>query len=368
MSRARKPRLVCPPGQLEDSHLSEGQALKRLFDLSPDMLCIAGADGYFKMLNPAFERFGYTREELMGRPFLEVIHPDDRLSTLEEIAKLSNGVPTVRFENRYVCRDGSLRWLSWTATPVDGLFYAVARDDTALKEAEAEIQRSREAEIQAARALEALTYSVSHDLRAPLRAIKTFSLAVLEDFGDRLNSEGRMYLERIRGASLRMAVLIEGTLALVRIGRKEIRRATVDLTELARRCVQECQHRDPERTVRILIAEGLRVQADASSLGLALEQLIQNAWKFTRSRVDASIEVGKSEGNSFYVRDNGVGFDMAQAGQLFKAGQRLDREDEFEGLGMGLAIAQRVVQKHGGRLWAEAQPSEGATFYCHLPE
>ncbi|MBI3977153.1 MAG: response regulator [Chloroflexi bacterium] len=217
--------------------------------------------------------------------------------------------------------------------------------------------------------LEAFSYSVSHDLRAPLRAIDGFSQALLEDYADRLDAEGRDYLRRVRAGSQRMAQLIDDLLKLSRVSRWELRRETVDLSALARAIAAELRQAQPERRVDFAIAEGLTVVGDAHLLRIMLENLLGNAWKFTAEHGTARIELGTEQRDGervYFVRDDGAGFEMAYAGKLFGAFQRLHAMTEFEGTGIGLATVQRIVHRHGGRIWAEAAVEQGATFFFTL--
>jgi len=217
--------------------------------------------------------------------------------------------------------------------------------------------------------LEAFSYSVSHDLRAPLRAIDGFSRILLEDYGSRLGEDGNKQLLRVCGASQRMGQLIDDLLNLSHITRNQMVRETVDLSDLAHRVAKELQSGEPGRDVQLIIEPGLRVEADPHLMRVVLANLVGNAWKFTRKRPDPMIEVGAVQQNgqpAFFVRDNGAGFDMAYAGKLFGAFQRLHRATEFEGTGIGLATVQRIVRRHGGRVWAESAVEQGATFYFTL--
>ncbi len=217
--------------------------------------------------------------------------------------------------------------------------------------------------------LEAFAYSVSHDLRAPLRSIDGFSQALLEEYRDRLDAVGTDYLTRVRAASQRMGQLIDDLLKLSRVTRAELRREAVDLSVLARDVAAELQRRHPQREMTLRVAEGLAAQGDPRLLRIVLENLLDNAWKFTRDRAPAVVEVGRAEHAgqpAFFVRDNGVGFDMAYAHTLFSPFQRLHGAAEFEGTGIGLATVQRIVRRHGGRVWAEAGVGRGATFYFTL--
>jgi len=218
--------------------------------------------------------------------------------------------------------------------------------------------------------LDAFSYSVSHDLRAPLRSIDGFSQALLEDYADKVDAEGKSHLQRIRRAAQRMADLIEALLALSRVTRSEIRRATLDLSALARAIAAELQQREPERQAEWMIQHGLVVDGDPRLLRAMLENLLGNAWKFTSARAPARIEFGVWPGSdgrpTYYVRDNGAGFDMAYENKLFGAFQRLHTQAEYGGTGIGLATVHRIIHRHGGRVWAEGAPDQGATFYFTL--
>jgi len=217
--------------------------------------------------------------------------------------------------------------------------------------------------------LEAFCYSVSHDLRAPLRAIDGFSQALLEDFPKDVPEEAQRYLSRIRSSTQRMGQLIEDLLNLSRVSRGGLERRDADISELARQVVAELQSREPQRKVDISIWDGMRANADSRLLRAALENLIGNAWNFSSKTDQPRIEIGSlsDDGRAvFYVRDNGAGFDMAYANKLFGAFQRLHSGNEYQGTGIGLATVQRIVHRHGGRIWADAKPGKGAAFYFTL--
>ncbi|HEX7839931.1 MAG TPA: ATP-binding protein [Kofleriaceae bacterium] len=214
------------------------------------------------------------------------------------------------------------------------------------------------------RELEALSSAVSHDLRAPLRAIAGFSQILLEDHGTALGA-GRQHLDRIRAATGRMTGLVDDLLRFSRMAASEVGRRPFDLARLAREIVDEIRAADPERKVEIAIPAALPAQGDERLVRVVLENLVRNAWKFTGKREAARIEIG-AHGGAFFVRDNGAGFDLARADKLFTLFHRLHSPDDFEGTGAGLAIAQRIVHRHGGRIWAEGAPDRGATFYFTL--
>lgn len=253
----------------------------------------------------------------------------------------------------------------------------VSYDITKRKRAEQEVARlnaeleervrQRTAQLEAANTeLEAFSYSVSHDLRTPLRSIDGFNQAIIEDYGDQLDATAQGYLERVRNATTRMAQLIDDMLNLSQVSRSEMFVGPVNLSDLAASVIADLQRNAPERAVTVVIAPYLTAMADARLLRILLENLLSNAWKFTRKRPDARIEVGAQdeEGQTvFFVRDNGAGFDMTYAAKLFGPFQRLHAMTDFEGTGVGLATVQRIVRRHGGRIWAEAAVNEGATFY-----
>jgi light-regulated signal transduction histidine kinase (bacteriophytochrome) len=230
--------------------------------------------------------------------------------------------------------------------------------------------RERTAQLQASnKELEAFCYSVSHDLRAPLRSIDGFTHALLESYSENLDPIGREYLERVRAASLRMSQLIDDLLHLSRVGRREMRIQDVDLSELAASVAHELQKNDPGRKVEFVIATGLRERADERLTRIALENLLGNAWKFTSRKAQARIEFGAEMQDGrrvYFVRDDGAGFDMTYADKLFTPFQRLHASHEFPGSGIGLAIVQRIINRHGGKVWAQGAPEKGATFFFTL--
>lgn len=249
-------------------------------------------------------------------------------------------------------------------------FIGIIRDITRRRETEQALRRYAADLETANQELEAFSYSVSHDLRAPLRGIHGFSQAVLEDYGDRLDPQGADYLGRVCAAAERMGVLIDDLLELSRASRVEMQRDRVDLSRLAERIAAELTASDPERHVEFRIAAGLACEGDRRLLEVALQNLLGNAWKFTGKRDRAVIEVGRTDTaeRAYFVRDNGAGFDMSYADKLFDPFQRLHEVRDFAGSGVGLALVQRIIRRHGGRVWAEGLVDRGATFYLTLPD
>jgi PAS domain S-box-containing protein len=328
----------------------------------------------------AEQLYGISREHAVGRDHDKLIHPIHPL-----------GMAAIR---ERLARDGE--WMGELGHVINGRDVIVEthmtlvaepdgrrtvlktnRDITEERRAKEEIQRlnreleqrvkDRTVQLEASnQELEAFAYSVSHDLRAPLRGIDGWSLALLEDYGPSLDQTGQQYLERVRSETQRMGRLIDDMLKLSRVTRVELQRESVDLTALARAIVGRLQEADSKRSVDFVIQDGLAARGDARLLEVVLSNLLSNAVKFTAPRVHARIEFGEARANgepAFFVRDNGVGFDMAYATALFGAFQRLHKYSEFPGTGIGLATAQRVLQRHGGKIWADARPDEGATFY-----
>ncbi len=232
-----------------------------------------------------------------------------------------------------------------------------------------ELARARDAAEAANRELEAFSYSVAHDLRTPLRSIDGFSYVLLEEHAARLDASGQALLDEVRRAAQHMAQLIDVLLNLARVTRSELHRRPVDLAALARSAFERLQRAEPQRVVELVVAPLPLVEGDSALVTVVLDNLVGNAWKFTHKKATARIEIGTqvtAGQRVFYVRDNGAGFDMAYAARLFTAFSRLHTTTEFEGTGVGLATVDRIIRRHGGRVWAEGVVEGGATFYFTL--
>jgi PAS domain S-box-containing protein len=351
--------------------------LQMMLDHMPDQI-------YFKDAQSRFIRNSRSQARALGlNDPAEIVGKSDfdffphaQLSYEKEQEIIRSGKPLVNEEERVVWPDGQETWVSTTKVPLPdqtgqiiGTF-GISRDITDRKQAEVALQKAK-LELEAAnKELEAFSYSVSHDLRSPLRTIDGFSQALLEDYADHLPAEGQNYLKRVRAATQRMGQLIDDLLNLSKVTRAPMKLVSVDLSGLVQGIVTELQRTQPERRVNFKITSNLKARGDPSLLQAVLENLLNNAWKFTAKREKAEIEFGsKSENNEvvYFIRDNGAGFDMTYVDKLFGAFQRLHAMTEFSGTGIGLATVQRIINRHGGRIWAEAEVDRGATFFFTLP-
>ena len=363
------------------------ERFRALVQHASDIIAVLDHDGTIRYMSPSVEQvLGYRPEEMIGKDCFVHMHPEDVERMVRVFAKESSrpGLnPSVEFRVRHA--DGSWCHLEAISNnllhdPAVKGIVVNSRDATERRRAEEEIRLlnqqlerrviQRTTELQAAiEELESFSYSVSHDLRAPLRAIDGFSQILLEDYEGELDEEGKSYLGRIRNASQRLGWLIDGLLDLSRMTRGEMRRETVDLSALAKAVAEDLRHDQPERQAEFVISDDLLASGDPVLLMAVIENLLGNAWKFTKTRSRARIEFGVSEADgtrAYFVRDNGIGFDMAYAGKLFDAFQRLHSSSEFEGTGIGLATVQRIVHRHGGRVWAKGEVGVGATFFFTL--
>ena len=332
--------------------------------------------------------FGLNPGEFDGSEAMlfEMIHPEDRQLARAAIARALQREDEYELEFRILPRNRPVAWLlARGRSCFDGRgepcrLIGVAFDITARKEAEHEVLRlnteleqrvaERTAQLEAInRELESFSYSVSHDLRAPLRSIRGFSEVLLEHYGGRLDARGREFLQRACESSQHMDLLIDDLLKLSRIGRAELHSQEVDLSAMAVLITAQLREAEPKRAATFTIAPGLRAWGDERLLRIALENLLRNAWKFTANQPHPTIEFGETAGppRAYFVRDNGAGFDMSYATKLFGVFQRLHSTAEFPGTGIGLATVQRILNRHGGYAWAEAAVNQGATFYFTLP-
>jgi len=346
-------------------------------------------NGVFVRINDTeLKWLGYHREEVTGKMKFTDIIKDNSIKIFEDAFprfKVLGEIHDLEFD--VIRKDGSILPILLSATAIydkDGN-YLLSRsnifDITIRKQAEEEIiklnqkleQRvtQRTAQLEAAnKELEAFAYSVSHDLRAPLRGIDGFSQVLLEEYQDKIDAQGKNYLQRVRSAAQRMAQLIDDMLNLSRVSRGEMNIHQVNLSEIARDIADNFRETQPERQVEFIIQKGIKTMGDARLFRIVMENLIENAWKFTSKHPTALIEFGMQQQNDksvYFVRDDGAGFDMNYAQKLFGAFQRLHTSTEFSGTGVGLATVQRVIHRHGGKIWAESEVEKGTTFFFTIP-
>jgi PAS domain S-box-containing protein len=367
-----------------DARVGPDQLLA-LIDNTSAVIYMRDLEGRYMLVNREYERlFGVSRDTIVGLTDHDLFPPavadEFRANDLQAAQR---GRP-VQMEEVAPGDDGTQTYITVKFPLFDGAGepYAVcgiSTDITDRKRAEDQVQqlnselehrvRQRTAELEAStRELDAFAYSVSHDLRAPLRSLDGYSQLLVEDCGDRLDEAGREYLQRLQANVARMAQMIDDLLHLSRATRTALRRSAVDLTGLAGEVLTDLRAAEPDRAVEVRVAPGLTATGDPDLVRLVLQNLLGNAWKFTARRPDGAIDVDHEPGTDaeggdvFCVRDNGAGFDMRFAGKLFEPFQRLHASSEFEGNGIGLAIVHRIVSRHGGRIWAEGTEGAGAAF------
>lgn len=351
------------------------------FRLSIELLAITDYRAVFTQTNPTWERaLGYTAEQLAGRPILEFIHPDDHAGMNEALAKITQAESSLYFETRFRAATGDYHWLGWTIAPfaAEGLLYVFARDITERRAREDEINRLNDSLQKTAtnlqtmnHELEAFSYSLAHDLRTPLRAITTYSEVLLTDEAAGLQPEATRIVQSVHRNSMRMLQLMDDFLGFFRVARKEPKRELVNVHAIVREAITATQPDKGKRHVEFVVGELPPVKGDTAMLLQVFVNLLSNAVKFSATRELARIEIDCDTACTppvFRVRDNGVGFDMKYSNKLFGVFERLHAREAFDGTGIGLATVQKIVQRHGGTIWAEAAVDQGATFYFTLPD
>jgi len=359
-----------------EKHLAQTESRYRgLLEAAPDAMVVVNQGGEIVLLNlQAEKQFGYRRDELLGQKvkniipegFAERLIADDLRSAEDALAQqIGTGIELTGQR-----KDGSEFPIEIMLSPLgsaDGILVTAAiRDITERKRHESALQE-KNSELQVAvNELDAFSYSVSHDLRAPLRAIDGFSQILLKQYAPLLSGEPRKYLQRVRDNTERMGHLVDDLLRFSRLGRQPLAKQLVPTDTIVGQALRDARQQVPGRSVNVIVGDLPPVWGDAALLKQVFTNLIDNAFKYTQLREAAVVEIGSrkiGDEQVFIISDNGVGFDMQYAGKLFDVFQRLHRAEDFAGTGVGLAIVQRIVQRHGGRVWAEAAVDRGATFY-----
>lgn len=367
-----------------------------LLESAPDAMIITGSNGKILMVNRQTEKlFGYGRHEIIGRE-VEVLIPEKYHQRHRIERTAYSGKPRTRpmgagMELYGLKKDGTEFSVEISLSPLilageeDQMVIAAIRDITKQKESEKEIKKlndslkdlviKRTADLKHLesinRELEAFSYSVSHDLRAPLRSIEGFSDKIMKEYGGIFDDKAKDYFTRIRKASRSMGTLISDLLKLSQFSQVEMKLEFTDLSSLAETIACELKSTSPERSAEFKIQGDLIVCVDMRLIRIVLQNLFDNSWKYSRNREKTQIEFGmdiKDNLQFYYIKDNGVGFDMKYADRLFKSFQRLHSNSEFEGTGIGLATVQRIIHRHQGAIWAEGKVNDGATFYFTLPK
>lgn len=349
------------------------EQLDRLFSLSLDLICVATTDGRFETVNPAFQQIlGYSEAEVLARPIVSFVHPDDREATRDELAQLDRGEPTVRFENRYLTASGDLRWIAWKAVPraEEGRIYAVGRDVTEAKALERAREQHAAALARTNRELDQFAAAVSHDLKEPLRAVTGYLSLLMRRHAEGLPEESAGHVRSALDAATRMGRMIDGLLAYARLGRAG--------PDAERRSLDAALDAALENLSASLEASGIELrrtplpdyEGPAERLTSLFQNLLANALRYAvpvdpRVEIEGALRDGRVR---VQVRDHGPGVPSGAEDQIFELFRRLDGRDDPPGYGLGLSVCRRIVEAEGGRIGVEPSPDGGASFWFELPE
>jgi PAS domain S-box-containing protein len=355
-----------------------------IINLAPNMVLGLDENHRIVIFNKFAEKLtGYTVDEVIGKDWIKLFIPvESKKEILDVFDQLVKGNIQIQYwENQILTRDGEPRLIAWHNRVITGynrfgMVLSIGSDITEKRKAEDEIvklnaelekkveERTRELSL-ANEELESFSYSVSHDLRAPLTRMDGFSKALLDNYSDKLDEKAKHYLDRIRISCVNMAGLIDDLLQLSKISRKEFIPGLTDISEIASGILVQLRESEPHRTVITQIEDRIVVRGDPGLLKIMLENLLSNAWKFTRLKPEGLIQIGRQD-ESIYIQDNGAGIDMKYADQLFKPFKRLHSDENFEGSGIGLTTVKRIVDRHNGKIWVESKPGKGTTFFFRI--
>jgi PAS domain S-box-containing protein len=345
----------------------------RFFTVNLDLLMISDLKGNIRRINPAWEEIlGYPVKDLIGTPFLKYVHPEDMRNTDEQFSRLTRGERITDFENRYVCKEKSIKWLSWTAVPFlgDGLIYSVARDITSQKEALAKLEQTQKDLERSNQDLQQFAYVASHDLQEPLRMVISFLGLLQKKYQGNLDAKADQYINYAADGATRMKALINDLLSFSRIGTKGKLSEVVDMNDVYAQVIQTLGPRLQETKAEITCDPLPTIQGDQYQMIQLLQNFFTNAVKFRREKEIPRVHLGVIQEEKqwkFFIRDNGIGIEEKYQPKLFNLFTRLHTRDKYEGTGIGLAICKKIVERHGGRIWVESKVGVGSTFYFTIP-
>lgn len=355
------------------------QRYRFLYEESPAVNAVIALDGSILDINgQALHALGYRKPEMIGQPLINFIVPQQRDFVMQQLQKSSQGKdPLQQFDISVYTRDNHIRQfmvvsgsLVYFDSNTSSGYLISALDITERMYLEQQLQRRADELMQANKELESFIYSISHDLRAPLRTISGFAEIIIDDYGKMFDESGREYLRRIVNGTEKMQHLIDDLLRLSRISRHQLHNTPVNVSRMVRHVIEDIRVQSPRDNVQLIIHRDITAYADEHLLRIALENILNNAWKYTAKKETAVIEFGcqqRPDTDVFFVRDNGVGFVQEYAEKIFDPFQRLHSEKDFPGTGIGLAIVKRIVQRHGGSVWAHSEPGKGTVIYFSLP-
>jgi PAS domain S-box-containing protein len=358
----------------EASRRAAEEQFQRLYQLSIDMLCITDSNGHFRQINPAWTHtFGFSREDLLSRPFVEFVHPEDKAATREFADRLYRGEEVIAFENRFQCADGTYRWLLWNArgSAAEQRFYAIARDNTERKMVQQNLLRRTEELARSNADLEQFAYIASHDLQEPLRAVSGCAGILKKRYQRQLDARADELIRHITEGVVRMQTLIRDLLAFSRIGTRNGKFEEVDVAEVIEAALANLTAAISESKARISVGTMPKIHAEPGQMRQLFQNLIGNAVKFRSPKKAPEIEIGaRKDGECwiFWVRDNGIGIEPQYLDRIFGVFQRLHTREQYAGTGIGLAICRKVAERHGGSIEVMSTPGEGSTFYVRMQD